>query len=96
MSEFGSMIDGDDLAAITRERLMAWRDELFRRGLSSGTVNKRLSDINALMRTAVHRGWIPSWDSSETHTPPAEGEDTREPYDQRDLKLIFSQDGPPP
>ena len=89
--DFGSTLDDDDIAFVSRERLMAWRDELFGKNLAAGTVNKRLSDINALMKTAKHRGWITVWDNTDTHTAPSAGEDTREPYDSADLELIFSQ-----
>ena len=89
MAEFGQLTPSDDLSEVTRRRMMEWRECLFDAGLKAASVNKRPSDINALMKRAVAKDWIDSWNSDGMHTEPAEGEDCREAYDADDLAIIF-------
>ena len=89
MAEFGWLLPSDDLSEVSRRRMMEWREHLFSTGLKAASVNKRLSDINALMKRAVAKDWIDGWNSDGMHTEPAEGEDCREAYDADDLATIF-------
>ena len=89
MAEFGQLMPSDDLSEVSRGRMMEWRERMFGTGLKAASVNKRLSDINALMKRAVAKDWIDGWNSDGMHTEPAEGENWREAYDADDLAIIF-------
>jgi site-specific recombinase XerD len=91
IAEFEEHASAFDIGEITREKIIAFRDYLFAKGLKTPTVNKKVGQITTLLTTAQRAGWIETAISGGIYIDIPAGTNEREPFDKDELDLIFSQ-----